>query len=123
NRFSPPADGGRPENGMSGTIYMNDRTSTDLGVSMNVSAEDGKLRFWRNTSVANLGAGQVATLGQFIVGYEVDEDLDNGFRPAGVFDMSSTTFSTSSHVTVPWGTDVGPGTSTHSITLYRVASG
>jgi hypothetical protein len=37
--------------------------------------------------------------------------------------MSSTTFSTPSHVTVPWGTDVGPGTSTHKITLYRAPSG
>src|SRR5262249_10702467 len=58
NRFSPPADGGRPENALSGTLYMNDRTSNDLGISMNVSAEDGKLRFWRNTAVASLAAGQ-----------------------------------------------------------------
>src|SRR5262245_13691607 len=123
DRFSPPADGGRPENSMSGTLYMNDRTSTDLGVPLTVSAEDGKLRFWRNTSVASLGAGQTATLGQFIVGYEVDEDLDNGFRPAGLMDMSSTTFSTTSHVTVPWGTVVGPGTGNHKITLYRASSG
>src|SRR5262249_55010683 len=122
DRFSPPADGGRPENSMSGTLYMNDRTSTDLGVPLTVSDQDGKLRFWRNTSVASLGAGQTATLGQFIVGYEVDEDLDNGFRPAGLMDMSSTTFSTPSHVTVPWGTEVGTGSSTHKITLYRAAS-
>src|SRR5262249_8147964 len=58
NRFSPPADGGRPENSMSGVMYMNDRTSTDLGVPMTVSAADGKLRFWRNTSVANLTGSQ-----------------------------------------------------------------
>ena len=31
DRFSPPADGGRPENALTGTIYMTDRTSTDLG--------------------------------------------------------------------------------------------
>ena len=123
DRFSPPADGGRPENSLTGTIYMNDRTSTDLGISMNVPEADGKLRFWRNTSVANLSPGQVATLGQYIVGYEVDEDLDNGFRPAGLMDMSLTSFSTSSHVTVPWGTQVGPGTGTHKITLYRASSG
>src|SRR5207248_183190 len=78
---------------------------------------------WRNTSVASLAAEQTATLGQFIVGYEVDEDVDNGFRPAGLIDMSSTTFSTPSHVTVPWGTVVGAGTGTHKITLYRAASG
>jgi hypothetical protein len=121
-RFSPPADGGRPENSMSGTAYMNDRTSVDLGISMTVPAADAKLRFWRNTAVANLTAGQVATLGQYTVGYETDEDLDNGFRPAGLIDMSSTTFNSPSHVQVPWGTVVGPGTSTHTITLYRASS-
>jgi N,N-dimethylformamidase beta subunit-like, C-terminal/Concanavalin A-like lectin/glucanases superfamily/Bacterial Ig domain len=123
NRFSPPADGGRPENALSGVLYMNDRTSTDLGVPMTVSEADGKLRFWRNTSVATLNPGQTATLGQYIVGYETDEDLDNGFRPAGLITMSSTSFSTNEHVVVPWGTQVGPGTSTHKITLYRAASG
>jgi N,N-dimethylformamidase beta subunit-like, C-terminal/Concanavalin A-like lectin/glucanases superfamily/Bacterial Ig-like domain/Bacterial Ig domain/Calx-beta domain len=123
NRFSPPSDGGKPENALSGTLYMNDRTSTDLGVPLKVSAEDGKLRFWRNTSVASMSAGQTATLGQYIVGYETDEDLDNGFRPAGLITMSTTPFSTSSHVVVPWGTEVGPGSSTHKITLYRAASG
>src|SRR5205823_286904 len=121
--FSPPADGGRPENAMTGTMYMNDRTSTDLGVSLTVSAADGKLRFWRDTVVAGLAAGQTATLGQYTVGYEVDEDLDNGSRPAGLMDMSATTFSTSSHVIVPWGTVVGPGTGNHKITLYRAPSG
>jgi hypothetical protein len=109
NRFSPPADGGRPENTLSGTAYMNDRTSVDLGISMTVPAAYAKLRFWRNTAVANLTAGQVAALGQYTVGYETDEDLDNGFRPAGLMDMSSTTFSSPSHVQVPWGTVVGAG--------------
>ncbi len=122
-RYSPPADGGQPENALSGTAYMNDRTNVDLGVSMTVPAIDGSLRFWRNTSVANLQSGQTATLGQYTVGYEVDEDLDNGSRPAGLMDMSSTTFSTQEHVTVPWGTVVGPGSSTHCLTLYRAASG
>src|SRR5258708_7122080 len=53
-RFSPPADGGRPENALSGTAFMNDRTNVDLGIPLQVTATDGKLRFWRNTSVANL---------------------------------------------------------------------
>ena len=33
NRFSPPSDGGRPENALTGTIYMNDRTSTSISAS------------------------------------------------------------------------------------------
>jgi hypothetical protein len=102
---------------------LNDRTSVDLGISMNVPAEDGKLRFWRNTVVANQTAGQVATLGQFIVGYETDEDIDNSFRPAGLIGMSATTFSTSSHLLDQNAIIEGPGTSTHKITLYRAASG
>lgn len=123
NRFSPPADGGHPENALSGTMYMNDRTSVDLGVPMTVSSADGALRFWRGTTVASLQPGQTATLGQYIVGYETDEDVDNGFRPAGLMDMSSTTFTTTSHVLDQSGTIEGPGTSTHKITLYRAASG
>src|SRR5262249_16335341 len=55
--FGPPNDGGQPENALSGTMYMNDRTSTDIGISMQVSAADGQLRFWRNTAVANLAPG------------------------------------------------------------------
>ncbi len=30
-RFSPPADGGQPENALTGNIYMDDRTNVDLG--------------------------------------------------------------------------------------------
>ncbi|MCI0682547.1 MAG: Ig-like domain-containing protein [Gemmataceae bacterium] len=122
-RFSPPSDGGRPENGLTGTLYMNDRTNVDLGISMNVSEADGNLRFWRDTPVANLPPGQTATIGQFVVGYETNEDLDNGFRPAGLMTMSSTSFTTQSHVIVPWGTETGPGSSTHKITLYKAPSG
>src|SRR5207248_7310208 len=66
NRFSPPADGGRPENAMSGTGYMNDRTNVDLGISMTVPAVNSNLRFWRNTTVAHLQPGQTATLGQYL---------------------------------------------------------
>src|SRR5439155_7602824 len=59
----------------------------------------------------------------YIVGYECDEDLDNGARPAGLIDMSTTTFTTDEHVIPSWGTEVGHGTSTHTVTLYRAASG
>ncbi|HEY7090888.1 MAG TPA: N,N-dimethylformamidase beta subunit family domain-containing protein, partial [Tepidisphaeraceae bacterium] len=122
-RFSPPADGGRPENALTGTMYMNDRTNTDIGISMKVTAAEGQLRFWRNTAAAQLISGQTATIGDRVVGYEVDEDVDNGFRPVGLIDMSTTTFSTSSHVVSADGTVVGPGSGTHSITLYRAPSG
>jgi hypothetical protein len=119
----PPANGGQPENGLTGTMYMADRTSVDLGLSMTVPAVDANLRFWRNTSVANLQSGQTATLGQFVVGYETDQDVANSARPAGLIDMAATTFNTQSAVVNQSGTQVGPGTSTQNITLYRAPSG
>ena len=52
-----------------------------------------KLRFWRNTRVASLAPGQSTTLdpGAGTLGNEWDVDADNGFRPPGLMDMSSTT--------------------------------
>ena len=117
-RFSPPADGGRPENALSGTIFtVNSGTS-----AIQVPADDGKLRFWRDTSVANLAPNQTATLSDDTIGYEWDEDLDNGSRPDGLIDMSSTT------VDVPqklqdYGSTYGSGTATHQLTLYKAPSG
>ena len=54
-RFSPPADGGRPENALSGNIFtVNSGTS-----AIEVPAADGKMRFWRNTSIASLAPGRL----------------------------------------------------------------
>ncbi|MFO0891121.1 MAG: DUF4082 domain-containing protein [Isosphaeraceae bacterium] len=121
--FGSPSDGGRPENALTGTLYMNDRTSNDLGIPLNVPSDYSDLRFWRNTSVASLAPGQTTSLGQYVVGYETDEDVDNGSRPAGLMRMSSTTFNSPNHVLDATGTLVGPGTSTHTLTLYRASSG
>ena len=119
--FSPPADGGRPENAVSGTIFMvNFVANTSTAIS--VPAANGKMRFWRNTSVANLAAGATATLPAYTLGGEWDEDLDNGFRPTGIFDLSSTTVNVSSLLLDNGGT-FGSGTATHSLTMYRAASG
>ena len=49
------------------------------------------MRFWRNTTIATLAAGATATLPTGTLGYEWDEDIDNGHRPAGSFRMSTTT--------------------------------
>jgi hypothetical protein len=118
-----PADGYQPENALTGSMYMADRTNVDLGIPMTVPAADASLRFWRNTSVASLQSGQTATLGQYLVGYETNQDVDNGFRPAGLIDMSNTTFTTSSVVVNQSGSLVGQGTSSDQITLYRAPSG
>jgi len=117
-RFSPPADGGRPENRLTGTIFkVNSGT-----VSLRVPAADGKLRFWRGTSVATQAAGATATLGTGTVGYEWDEDADNGFRPPGLIRLS-TTQATGVQVLQDYGSTYGTGNATHSLTLYRAPSG
>ncbi|HEY7114975.1 MAG TPA: DUF4082 domain-containing protein, partial [Tepidisphaeraceae bacterium] len=121
-RFSPPADGGRPENALTGTLYTVDRGADDVGTPITVPGSFGNLRFWRNTSVATLTSGQTATLGNSVLGYEWDEDLDNGYRPAGEFDLSSTTQNVTEKLQ-DYGTTTAPGTATHSLTFYKSSSG
>jgi methionine-rich copper-binding protein CopC len=117
-RFSPPADGGRPENAMTGTIFTVNSGTVDL----QVPAADGKLRLWRGTRAATLAAGATATMTAGTVGYEWDADLDNGARPAGLIDLS-TTAGNGVQVLLDQGSNYGEGNATHHITLYRAASG
>jgi N,N-dimethylformamidase beta subunit-like, C-terminal/Domain of unknown function (DUF4082)/Bacterial Ig-like domain (group 2)/Bacterial Ig domain len=122
---SPPADGGRPENALTGTIFMVNGPGTDNpgSLSIKVPAADGKMRFWRNTTVANLGAGTTATLPAATLGYEWDEDLDNGARPAGTFDLSTASVNLTSDLLLDQGGTYGAGTAVHHMTMYRAASG
>jgi hypothetical protein len=115
------ADGGKPENALSGTIFEVNAVRDD---AITVPAADAAFRFWRNTSIADLQPGETATLPQGTLGYEWDSDQDNGARPAGAIDMSSTTLAVPSSVLAdPAGTNATAGTVTHSLTLYRGASG
>ena len=118
-RFSPPADGGRPENKLTGTIFTMNCCRQD---AIKVPEALGKLRFWRNTSVATLAPGQVATLAPGVIGYEADEALDNGFQPPGLVKLSSTTLNVGSYL-LDYGSTYGSGTATHSLTEYRHSSG
>ena len=120
-RFSPPADGGIPGNALSGTNYITNYTGVD-GWSMQVAGQFAPLRFWRNTSIAGLSASGSATIAPYSVGYEFDMDQDNGFRPAGLFDLSSTTISNALKL-ADYGNDYEYGTATHNMTEYRAASG
>ncbi|MFA5911139.1 MAG: Calx-beta domain-containing protein [Vicinamibacterales bacterium] len=118
-RFSPPADGGRPENALMGTIFrVNDGNTT----SITVPAADGKMRFWRNTSVATLAVGGVATLPNGTLGYEWDEAPTNAFTPPGLMRLSTTTRNVTSML-LDYGSTYGAGTATHSLTVYRDPSG
>jgi hypothetical protein len=118
-RFASQANGGGlPENGLTGTLYMSNHS--DLPVTVN--ADEGKTRLWRNTSLASLPAGSSAALAPHTVGYESNEDLDNGFRPAGLVRLSTTVGSVPEYLQ-DYGNTVAPGSTTHNVTLYRAASG
>jgi len=123
--FSPPADGGSPENSLVGTLFMVNGTGPDNdgSLTIKVPAADGKMRFWRNTAAANLAPGSSYTLVPGSLGYEWDVDADNGFRPAGTFDLSTSTYTMTSDLLLDYGATYGAGTATHHMTLYRAPSG
>jgi hypothetical protein len=115
-RFSPPADGGKPENALSGTIFQVDDFRAD---AIQVPFAMSRLRFWRNTpNVSKTASGATTTLTQNILGYEWDASPDNGFAPAGLIDLSSTTLGVNTYL-LDYGTATGNGTATHNLTLYR----
>jgi len=109
-----------PENAFNGTISEVNGVRND---SLSVSYPDSLDRFWRNTSVATMAPGDTTTFPAGTLGYEWDEDLDNGFRPAGLIDLSQQTMDVSPKLTLDYGGNYGDGTATHSMTLYRAASG
>ena len=65
---------------------------------------------------------QTATLGKSVLGYEWDEDLDNGARPRGLIRLSSTSADVAGRL-ADNGSSYAPGPATHTLTLYRHASG
>ena len=73
--------------------------------------------------MAKLAAGQTATLPIGTLGYEWDEDLDNGARPAGTFDLSTTTETLTNDLLLDQGGFYGAGTAIHHMTMYRAPSG
>src|ERR1700710_2834134 len=69
-RFALAPDGGRPENSLTGQLFIINSGSSDITVPSTFK----NLRLWRNTAVANLAAGQSRTLapGAMTLGYEWD---------------------------------------------------
>jgi N,N-dimethylformamidase beta subunit-like protein/uncharacterized protein DUF4082/Big-like domain-containing protein len=117
-RFSPPADGGRPENALIGQIWAVDSWRAD---TITIPFPMTLLRFWRNTNVAKTASGQTVSLVPNLLGYEWDESPDNGFRPAGLIHLSSTTLAVSQYM-VDYGLTDGAYTATHNLSLYRYAA-
>jgi len=114
--FSPLADGGRPENAVTGTQF-NVNCCNFLPIQL--SAEDAQLRVWRDTPWA-AGASLASTPG--LVGYETDTDPDNGFRPAGEIDLSSTHIA-NGNILQGYGDTYVNGSATHHVTYHRAAGG
>jgi hypothetical protein len=111
----PPAEGRQPENGLTGTMFQVDSWRSD---TMLIPYPMTKLRFWRNCPLAATAAGQTASLVQNYLGYEWDQSPDNGFRPAGLICLSSTTLSVGTYL-LDYGLTTGPGVATHNLTLYK----
>ncbi|GAA1273688.1 hypothetical protein GCM10009677_28650 [Sphaerisporangium rubeum] len=119
-RFSPPSDGGRPENAVTGTLF---RMNGVLSDTMTVPSDFSAMRLWRNTAVAQLQPGQVVTFPQGVLGYEWDEAPADATAPAGLARFSRTTRSTTTQYLLDFGGTYGAGTATHALALYRGSGG
>jgi hypothetical protein len=120
-RFGAEGGAGKPENSLSGQYFTVNSGTSDI----KVPGTFAKLRFWRNTKVANLAPSETLTLspGTGTLGYEWDVDADNGFRPPGRISLSATTVN-GVEVFTDYGTHVEEKQiATHSLSLYRAPSG
>jgi N,N-dimethylformamidase beta subunit-like, C-terminal/Domain of unknown function (DUF4082)/Fibronectin type III domain len=112
-RFASDAADVVPENALTGQSFIvNSGTS-----QITVPAAYKNQRMWRNTTAGAL------TFPMGTLGYEWDEDPDNGFRPAGQIRMSSTTVSGVEVFTDYGSTTKNGGTATHNLTMYRAPGG
>lgn len=117
-RFASAANGGSdPEEELTGTMYMSN--SSDGPVT--VTAAQGKMALWDNTGLSTM-SGSSTALADHTVGYESDEDVDNGFRQSGLLYLSTYTANVEQELQ-DYGSITAPGTTTNHMTLYRAASG
>jgi hypothetical protein len=126
----------QPENALTGTIFTVNYNGTNTPPYIDpvlVPANQAKLRLWRTSRIATVGGALDIPMGP-----EWDEDLDNGFRPAGLVRLSETTkevvtylqdvnnvFARNVDVDHPSTGEnalpdyTGPQNATHSMTMYR----
>ncbi|MBY3466893.1 DUF4082 domain-containing protein [Rhizobium laguerreae] len=116
-RYADP--GQEPENSLTGTMFQVDSYRSD---SITIPYDYSNLRFWRNTDVAELEEGETYNLVQNLLGYEWDSDVENGFRPDGLINLSLSSIAVSTYLR-DYGTTVGDAVATHSLTMYRAESG
>jgi len=109
--------GGWPENELTGTIFTVNAWRDDF---LEVPDGYGLLRFWRNTSLAlqQEGSAPVVIPVPGLLGHEWDEDIDNGWRPAGLMRLSKTVVDNVQYLQ-DQGATFDAGTATHRLTMYR----
>ncbi len=96
-RFGPPLapslDGYRPENAAFGQL------TSLYAVDAQIAVTDLSLRQWRGvTDPATVQCSPVSGAQCLLLGPEIDGDADNGFRPPGLFYLSTTTIENQSHL-------------------------
>ncbi len=112
--------GNQPQNKLTGTLFRVNGYRTD---ALTVPYAFSDYRLWRNTSVDNLTEGQTATFQLGTLGYEWDVDEENGHRPDGAIQLSSTTLPINDGtLLLDNGNTYGNGTATHSLVAYKDAS-
>ncbi|MGM4910364.1 DUF4082 domain-containing protein [Rhizobium sp. 768_B6_N1_8] len=116
-RYADP--GQKPENALTGTMFQVDSYRQD---TISIPYDYSNLRFWRNTDVSQLNEGDTYNLVQNLLGYEWDSDVENGFRPDGLVNLSLSSISVETYLR-DYGATVGSAVATHSLTMYRAASG
>ncbi|MDP9811426.1 hypothetical protein J2W42_004290 [Rhizobium tibeticum] len=116
-RYADP--GQQPENALTGTMFTVDSYRTD---TISIPYDYSNLRFWRNTDVANLQPGETYNLVQNLLGYEWDSDVENGFRPDGLINLSLSSVAVNTYLR-DYGTSIGDAVVNHSLTMYRAESG
>jgi hypothetical protein len=109
---------GLPENALTGSLFQVDSYRLD---TISVPFDMTRLRFWRDTRIADTAPGGTGVLNGTYLGYEWNIAPDNGFSPEGLIRLSSSTHLVDS-LLLDYGTTVGSGTATHNLTLYRDAS-
>jgi hypothetical protein len=119
NRWASAGDNVRPENALTGQSF----TVNAGTAAITVPSIFRSLRIWKNTEIASLTGSNSVTLAPGTLGYEWDEDIDNGFRPAGEFHLSSTTATGLELFTDYGSTTQTGGTATHMMSLYKAPSG
>lgn len=107
--------GAQPENAITGTIFTINAWRNDPLV---VPGRYARLRQWRNTKLATLMPNERAVLFRGILGHEMDEDLDNGFRPEGQIRLSETLIENCMYIQ-DFGSTFDSGSATHHLVMYK----